>query len=274
MNESAGDGSVESSAHDGVAAVASRVGELAERFGPGAVRVLAGKLAGGDPQHLLLGAVPVPGFAEAATGVLAAGRAQEWDNVVLGAYLRGVADGFDHRLAQVQVETVWSGPSTQAVPVRASAQVLGDVIAQARNELLLMTYSARPHPPVTAALRDAAARGVQIDAVVETISGAGGALAGSEPAAAFLDVPGVRLWHWPPATRSESGAKMHAKIAVADRSLLLVTSANLTQSGADKNIEAGLLVHGGHAAVRVVEHVTRLQADGVLVRLKVGPGGG
>jgi phosphatidylserine/phosphatidylglycerophosphate/cardiolipin synthase-like enzyme len=37
---------------------------------------------------------------------------------------------------------------------------------------------------------------------------------------------------------------MHAKIAVADRRVLLVTSANLTQSGVAKNIEAGLLIRG------------------------------
>jgi phosphatidylserine/phosphatidylglycerophosphate/cardiolipin synthase-like enzyme len=243
------------------------VAELAERFGPGAARSLAERLARGDPQQALLAAVASPGFADAAAAVLTTCREQDWDDATAGAYLRGVADGFEHRAARVQVETVWSGPNTPAVPVRASPQVLIDLIAQARTELLLMTYSARPHPPVTGALQAASARGVQIDVVVETLAGAGGALAGSEPATAFLDIPGVRLWHWPPVTRTEPGAKMHAKVAVADRSVLLVTSANLTQSGADRNIESGLLVRGGHAPARAVEHVARLQADGVLVRL-------
>ena len=39
---------------------------------------------------------------------------------------------------------------------------------------------------------------------------------------------------------------MHAKLAVADRRVLGVTSANLTQSGVAKNIEAGLLIRGEH----------------------------
>jgi phosphatidylserine/phosphatidylglycerophosphate/cardiolipin synthase-like enzyme len=43
------------------------------------------------------------------------------------------------------------------------------------------------------------------------------------------------------------GAKMHAKLAVADRRVLLITSANLTRSGVTKNIEAGLLIRGGTA---------------------------
>ena len=67
-------------------------------------------------------------------------------------------------------------------------------------------------------------------------------------------------WHWPTAKRTETGAKMHAKLAVADHSVLFVTSANLTQSGVGKNIEAGLLIRGGAALARAVEHVDALRA--------------
>ncbi len=135
-----------------------------------------------------------------------------------------------------------------------------------------MTYSARPHPPVIEALSAARARGIRVSVVVETLQGAGGALAGTEPAAAFRAVPGVELWHWPPRARTEPGAKMHAKIAVADRWALLVSSANLTQSGVGTNIEAGVLVRGGHAPRRAAEHVAHLIAAGVLTRLHRGEG--
>ncbi|HZB30227.1 MAG TPA: phospholipase D-like domain-containing protein [Streptosporangiaceae bacterium] len=60
---------------------------------------------------------------------------------------------------------------------------------------------------------------------------------------------------------------MHAKVAIADRRVLLVTSANLTQSGVAKNIEAGLLIRGGTVPVRAAEHIAELQAAGTLVRL-------
>ncbi|HUZ52129.1 MAG TPA: phospholipase D-like domain-containing protein, partial [Streptosporangiaceae bacterium] len=62
-------------------------------------------------------------------------------------------------------------------------------------------------------------------------------------------------------------SKMHAKLAVADNEVLLVSSANLTQSGISKNIEAGLLVRGGPAPARAAEHVRQLQASGALERL-------
>jgi len=92
----------------------------------------------------------------------------------------------------------------------------------------------------------------------------------SVPAASFADVASIRLWHWPRAQRTEEGAKMHAKIAVADRRVLLVSSANLTQSGVGRNIEAGLLVRGGTAPRRAAEHIAELTASGVLARLPQG----
>jgi hypothetical protein len=54
---------------------------------------------------------------------------------------------------------------------------------------------------------------------------------------------------------------------IADRRVLLVTSANLTQSGVTKNIEAGLVIRGGTVPVRAAEHIAELQAGGTLVRL-------
>jgi phosphatidylserine/phosphatidylglycerophosphate/cardiolipin synthase-like enzyme len=161
---------------------------------------------------------------------------------------------------------VWSGPSVHGVPVRATAQVLIGLIGHATSELILMTYSAKPYEPLREALGAAVRRGVVVMAIVETLQGAGSAISGEEPAMAFHGL-GVELWHWPAAQRAEYGAKLHAKIAVADRRELLVSSANLTQSGVGKNIEAGLLVRGGSAPQRAAEHITALRSGGMLERL-------
>lgn len=142
------------------------------------------------------------------------------------------------------------------------------MLREAQRELLLMTYSAKPHQPVIEELGTAAlARGVRVGVVVETLQGAGSALSGEEPYQAFVGIAGIELWQWPIAHRTGRGAKMHAKLAVADRRLLLVTSANLTQSGVENNIEAGLLIRGGTAPQRVAEHIGALQASGGLLRL-------
>jgi phosphatidylserine/phosphatidylglycerophosphate/cardiolipin synthase-like enzyme len=233
--------------------------ELLRRLGPSALRTVILHATDGWPRDAILQATP---DAEPLLEALA-----HEDRSVGLAYLAGLAAGYAQRAAEVSVETVWSGPGSHHVPVRATAAVLADVVREARRELLLMTYSARQYQPLTVALQTAVSRGVHVSVVVETLQGAGSALAGDEPYQAFVGIGGIDLWHWPSAKRTEPGAKMHAKLAVADRCVLFVTSANLTQSGVGKNLEAGLLVRGGPAPPRAAEHVDALRAAGALSRL-------
>jgi phosphatidylserine/phosphatidylglycerophosphate/cardiolipin synthase-like enzyme len=244
-------------------------GAFVERLGPARLRLLADRLerdrAGEDAA---VAAVPVAGFDDAARAVLEARLRDGVPHSVAVAYLRGVAAGYGRHAESLRVESVWSGPASHRVPVRATARVLVDLVAEASRELLLMTYSAKPYEPLLETLASALRRGVTVAVVVETLQGAGTALAGGEPAAAFASLlPAVELWHWPASLREETGAKMHAKLAVADRRLLWVSSANLTSSGVGTNIEAGLLVRGGSAPPRAAEHIDALKARGVLTRL-------
>lgn len=241
--------------------------KAAAQLGPARLRTLADRIGAGWPRAAIPGAVPVPGFAEHAAAILDARDAESISDLEAAAYLRGVADGHSQHSGAFRVDVVWSGPSSHAVPVRATAQVLVDVVGESQRELLLMTYSAKPYRPLLEALGLAVSRGVSVAAIVETLQGAGSALSGAEPATAFASVPGLELWHWPSAGRSTQGSKMHAKLAVADRRVLLVSSANLTHSGVSRNIEAGLLIRGGTAPQRAAEHIAELRARGVLERL-------
>jgi phosphatidylserine/phosphatidylglycerophosphate/cardiolipin synthase-like enzyme len=231
------------------------------------VDTLAARLADGASTAAVLDAVALPGYRDAAAKVLTAIEATRTDRVAAAAHLQTLAEGYALGRSSQLVEVVWSGPNSSAVPVRSTAQVLVHLVGDARHELILMTYSAWPYQPLGQAISAAVVRGVAVMAIVETLAGAGGALAGEEPAAAFLAIPGVHVWHWPSGRRPEQASKMHAKLAVADSQVLLVTSANLTQSGIGKNIEAGLLVRGGAAPARATEHVRELQSTGVLERM-------
>jgi phosphatidylserine/phosphatidylglycerophosphate/cardiolipin synthase-like enzyme len=235
-------------------------------LGPVHLRILAERIAAGRPHEAITQAVPVAAFPDAAAAVLAAQKIDGVRDDETAAYLYGVAAGHAQHASAVTVESVWSGPSVHGVPVRATAQVLVQLVENATSELLLMTYSAKPYEPLRAALASAVKRGVSVAAVVETLQGAGSAISGDEPAAAFQGL-NVQLWHWPAGKRAELNAKMHAKIAVADRRWLLVSSANLTHSGVGKNIEAGLLIRGGAAPQRAAEHIAALRSAGVLQRL-------
>lgn len=185
-------------------------------------------------------------------------HAEDISGAVAAAYLRGFSAAWNDRSGEAEVRTVWSGPSTPGVPVRSTARVLTEVVRAARTELLAMSYSARPYRPLLQALSDATARGVDVHIVVETLEGARRLLEGPEPAAAFRSVAGVRLWHWPPDRRDHPGARQHAKLAVADRQVLFLGSANLTESGVRRNLEAGTVIRGGTAPERAAEHIRAL----------------
>jgi phosphatidylserine/phosphatidylglycerophosphate/cardiolipin synthase-like enzyme len=234
----------------------------AEALGPAGLRRLADRIQAGGG----VGVVESADAAVAISRVLEAALTGQRDPEDRAAFVRGVAAGYEHRAAQVLAEVVWTGPTTFDVPVRATAQALLQLVAQARYELILATYSARPYPALVTALRAAVERGVDVWIVVETLHGAGSAIQGEQPAKAFLDVSGVSLWTWAVDRRPE-GAKMHAKLAVTDARTLFVSSANLTSSGIDSNIEAGVLVHGGSAARRTAEHLWGLRGAGLLVRI-------
>jgi phosphatidylserine/phosphatidylglycerophosphate/cardiolipin synthase-like enzyme len=246
---------------------AAAVDEALVRLGPLHTGTLGLAVGQGLPPEAVVHAVPLPEWPRIARRVLDAMDAAALTAAEAGAYIRGAAAGWASHEADLQVEPVWSGPGTHEVPVRATGRVLVELAAEATRELTLMTYSAKPYEPLLKALAAAVAREVAVMVVVETLQGAGSAPAGSEPALAFASVPGVEVWHWPPGKRPEQGAKMHAKLVVADRRVLLVSSANLTQSGVGRNIEAGLLVRGGTAPPRAAEHVAELRAKGILERL-------
>nr|WP_203731134.1 DISARM system phospholipase D-like protein DrmC [Streptomyces sp. SID12501] len=225
---------------------------------------LASLLAQGRTRERILTELATPGVSAAVAALHDAMASESVPASEAAAYVRGYVAARRRARERVRVRTVWSGPSTPAVPVRATAQVLVEVINEAQHELLAMTYAARPYPALTKALTAAAARGVQTHVVVETLAGAGGLLSGKEPADAFASVPGLLLWVWSRDPAEQGRSRQHAKLAVADRRTLLLGSANLTESAARRNIEAGVLVTGGEAPRRTAEHIVELQRLGIL----------
>ncbi|MFG2470123.1 DISARM system phospholipase D-like protein DrmC [Streptomyces canus] len=225
---------------------------------------LAGLLAQGRTRERILTELATPGISAAVAALYDAMESESVPATEAAAYVRGYVAARRQARDTVRVRTVWSGPSTPAVPVRATAQVLVEVINEAQHELLAMTYAARPYPALTKALAEAVARGVRTHIVVETLAGAGGLLSGREPAEAFASVPGLLLWAWARDPAEQGRSRQHAKLAVADRRTLLLGSANLTESGARRNLEAGVLVTGGEAPRRAAEHIVELQRLGIL----------
>jgi phosphatidylserine/phosphatidylglycerophosphate/cardiolipin synthase-like enzyme len=239
----------------------------AASLGPARTKAVAALLAQGRSAAYILGRLQSPTALETVGALLASISTDKVSDLEAAAYLRGYTAAWTRQREATEARAVWSGPSTPGTPGRSTAQVLTEVIRAAEHRLVAMTYSARSYAPLTTALSDAVARGVTVDIVVETLEGAGGLLSGREPAHAFSGIGGLRLWHWPASERPAPGSRLHAKLAVADDQVLFITSANLTAAGAERNIEAGVLLHGGPMPGRMADHIRELQRRGVLERL-------
>jgi cardiolipin synthase len=141
---------------------------------------------------------------------------------------------------QPTVTPVWTGPQSAVRHSRLTLAVVADLFDEANHEILLVSYATVPGEAVRHALESAARRGVAITLLLERT-------ADNKKFDGPIDpFPGLaaRRLHWPAAVRP-SGASMHAKILVIDRSTALVGSANLTGHALERNLECGLLIRGG-----------------------------
>ena len=167
-----------------------------------------------------------------------------------------------------RTEIAWTGPATEAVPLRRVDQVFYDMVETAREEVLLVTYAAYKAERALKALRDATDRGVRVKLVIELAQESGGKIS-FDGLQAFLEtVPAAEVFYWPLDRRKHtaSGAygAMHAKCLVADRSRAMVSSANLTDYALEANMELGLLVERAIAS-RLAEHFDQLIVRGELI---------
>lgn len=169
-----------------------------------------------------------------------------------GPYLSGLLHGRLSALAESPLLTpVWTGPSSGQSGTRLTIAVVADLIAEARRELLLVSFAAYPPPVLRAALEEATERGVVVTMLLESPLDRPGFTGPAEP---FPGLRGVRL-RWPGAARPPH-ASMHAKLLVVDRSTALVGSANLTEAAMERNIECGVLIRGGPLPARLADLVT------------------
>lgn len=208
-----------------------------------------------EAQHLV-GLIPTPAFQQNVQHLLGAWADQAGPTgMTVGAAVAAAAHAHQEARRSSQLELVVSGPTTTAIHARRTEQVLLQLIDEAAQEILLITYALHMHDELRTALAAAIARGVVVTVLAEdslddpSYSGA--------PAKALSGLAVTRL-RWPVDQRPPSGAALHAKVVVADRRAALITSANITKRAAGDNIEAGLLVRGGDIPQRLADHVNQL----------------
>lgn len=252
------------------------IAELGLELHPDRVRVVASKIEGlGSVEQF---ALVRPSFGPNADKHLIAKFGQAWRATDLmtprdvATALRGASATAVEQERRGSVELTWTGPASGQVPIRHTEQVLMEVINAAQRRLFIVSFVAYQVNSIGGALADAAARGVQIDVLLESSSAQGGKVEHDSAAAMRKAVPSTRLFAW---SAHDKGAAqypgvVHAKCAVADGRLAFITSANLTPAAMERNMELGVLVTGGSLPEELHNHLEALIATKVIEPLSAG----
>lgn len=171
-----------------------------------------------------------------------------------------------------QIEMLWSGPPPDGrLAARRIDQALYDLISNAKQEILLVTFAAVKVDRLAAALIKAAERGVKIRLVLEFAEASEGqlsfdALKAFPPALVAV----AEVYYWPVENRERNQAgkpgKLHAKLAVVD-DVVLVSSANLTDDAFTRNLEVGARLTDSDVVRWARDHFGGLINDSTLKRV-------
>ncbi len=194
----------------------------------------------------------------------------ELPGAAIALALRTARQAADAISATQHVEIAWTGPSVGATNARSTTQVFIETVRAAQHSLLCLSFAAYKDPLILTELEAAADRGVAVILILDGAQESQGALT-TDARAAFESLgQKVAFYLWPTEQRPAVGhgvARLHAKAIIADQHIAMVTSANLTGAAMTKNIELGLVVHGGAIPRDLEEHVRDLIGAGVLRRV-------
>lgn len=189
---------------------------------------------------------------------------------VLAAMLRTSVASLSAMRHDGRPELVWTGTALPGLPTRRTEQALVEVIESAHEELWIASFAAFSFDSFFEALAKAAERGVRAHLLLEEHDEGTRRV---EPERRFLDrlrrTESTRRYEWARErrTRAEGGRAglMHAKVVLADGSIALITSANLTDSAMILNMEVGVLIHGGQLPRTLQALFRRLVTEAVIV---------
>lgn len=147
------------------------------------------------------------------------------------------------------IELVWTGPTTNTVPIRHTEQVLLEMINAAQSSIFMVSFVAYTVDSIVRALNTAVDRSVQVNIMLESASNFGGRLTIDSVAKMREAVPMAFVYVWDSKAKHDHSvggkAVVHAKCIVADAKNAFLTSANLSAAALERNLEAGVLVNGG-----------------------------
>lgn len=169
------------------------------------------------------------------------------------------------------VELIWTGPSAQ-FPLRRTDQALLELIDGAKQRLVLVSFAVYKVQAIIGALENALRRNVEVILCLEDAEESHGkvSFSGSKAFSSSL----FRLasfYYWPienrPHMQDGRFGSLHAKVVVADRAKVFLSSANLTEYAMDMNIEMGVIVEDANLSEQIDGLVSELLIQGILRKI-------
>lgn len=216
-------------------------------------RTDAGKAAGS-----LSGVIGTPAAAGVVDQLVNAWRATTISAGELASMLLAAGHVFTKAANQQSTELVWTGPTTPFVSARRTEQALLQVINAAEQTLFITSFVAYDVSTIVKALNAANDRGVIISMLLESSQDHGGSITIDAVGKMRALVPSARVYVWRDKDAPFSDGRVHAKLAVADYSVCFISSANLTGFAMQRNMEAGVLISGGHIPRLLGDHLYAL----------------
>lgn len=181
----------------------------------------------------------------------------------------------EHRAAAA--ELVWTGPEAAVAAARDSEVVLRELLESVEHEVILGGYSFDSgktlFEPLYTRMKDHGVRALfflhlekraRVEAEADSVAThcVRTFLADNWP---FGD-PLPTIYYDPRTVVPRSRASLHAKCVVVDERTTLITSANFTNRGQQRNIEVGVLLHDPHIAKQLAEQWRGVVRSGLVKR--------
>jgi phosphatidylserine/phosphatidylglycerophosphate/cardiolipin synthase-like enzyme len=172
-------------------------------------------------------------------------------------------------------ELVWTGPDTSGRGPRRTGQALLQLINEAKEEITIVSFAVYKIPEIVAALDHALSRRVRLRVIAErTNVERTSSILNVEANLGKLVMEKAKVFIWPehkrPMNSKGKRGLLHVKCAVADRSILFISSANLTANALRLNMEMGVLLRHPVLADQITRHVDALIADATFELVPIG----
>jgi phosphatidylserine/phosphatidylglycerophosphate/cardiolipin synthase-like enzyme len=168
-------------------------------------------------------------------------------------------------------ELIWTGPENITTTFRRTDQALLELIQGAQKSLLIVSFAVYKAQPIIKAIENAILRNVKVVICLEDSEASQGKMSYSGINAFSESIFKVAsIYTWPiqnrPHTIDGKYGSLHAKVAVADKERVFISSANLTDYAMDLNMEMGILVNSKTSAEQIEKLFDNMIINSILKR--------